>query len=189
MKRSIPVLLLLALSATASAEGFDYSYIQLNYANLDFDRINADGDGVGLSGSFALNSDWHVFGEYQTAGLDASIDATKLVAGAGYNTEISPLLDMYARLSFQSIDFDTPGPGSFDDSGFGLGVGVRYEANQEIELNAGIEYVDLGGSYDDTSVSIGGLYNFTDAFALGFGGSWGDETSSYMLSGRLYFGR
>jgi opacity protein-like surface antigen len=189
MKRSIPVLLLLALSATASAEGFDYSYLQLNYTNLDFDSINADGDGVGLSGSYALNSDWHVFGEFQTADLDFSVDSTKIVAGAGYNTEISPLLDMYARLSYQSIDLDDPGPGSFDYDGFGLGVGVRYEANQEIELNAGIEYLDFDGVGDDTSISIGGLYNFNDAFALGFGGSWGDETSSYMLSGRIYFGR
>ncbi len=189
MKRSIPVLLLLALSAHASAEGFDYSYLQLNYTNLDFDSINADGDGIGLSGSYALDPNWHVFGEYQTADLDFSVDSAKIVAGAGYNTAISPLLDIYARLSYQSIDLDVPGPGGFDDNGYGLGIGVRYEANQEIELNAGIDYVDFGGSYDDTNISIGGLYNFSDAFALGFGGSWGDETSSYTLSGRIYFDR
>ncbi|MCJ7590405.1 MAG: outer membrane beta-barrel protein, partial [Woeseiaceae bacterium] len=103
MFRSSLVLLLLVSAASASAEGFDYNYIQLNYGTIEFDDVNVDGDGVGLSRSFAINPDWHVFGAYQAAGLDFGIDATTFGAGIGYNTELSPVLDAYARFSYQYV--------------------------------------------------------------------------------------
>ena len=189
MNRSLFAVLLLVLSASASAEEFDYSYIQLDYANIDFDDINVDGDGLGLSGSFAINPDWHVFGGYQAAGLDFGIDATTFAAGIGYNTELTPVLDMFARLSYEYIELDAPGAGNFDENGYGFGVGIRFAATPEVELNAGIDYVDYGSGDDDTGFSAGGFYNFSDAFALGLGGSWSDEISTYTLSGRFYFGR
>ena len=188
MLRSSLVLLLLTLSVSASAEGFDYSYLQLNYSNLEIDDINVDGDGFGLSGSFAINPNWHVFGGYQDVGLDFGVDATGIAAGVGYNTTISPTVDMFARLSYQYVDFDTPGPGSLDDDGLGFGVGLRFAASPELEIDAGIDYVDFGNG-DDTAFSAGAIYNFNDAFSLGLGGSWGDNSTTYTLGGRIYFGK
>jgi len=124
MLRSSLVLLVLALSASANSQGFDYNYLQLDYGNLDFDDINADGDGVGLSGSFAINPDWHVFAGYQSAGLDRGIDVNAFNAGIGYNTEMSPTVDAYARFSYEYIDFDAPGGNGGDDSGLGFGIGM-----------------------------------------------------------------
>ena len=190
MNRSVFVVCLLALSTAAVAEDFDYSYLQLNYGTLEFDDINVDGDGLGLSGSYAISPDWHVFGGYQAVGLDFGVDVTTLGAGIGYNTELSPVVDMVARLSYQYVEFDAPGGGgNFDDSGLGLGIGIRFAASEEFELTAGIDYVDFGDGGDDTGFSAGGLYNFSDAFALGLGGSWSDDTSALVLSGRFYFGR
>lgn len=189
MFRSSLVLLLLVFTASASAEGFDYNYLQLNYGKIEFDDVNVDGDGFGLSGSFAISPDWHVFGAYQAAGLDFGIDATTIGAGIGYNTELSPVVDAYARLSYQYVDLDAGGGISADDSGLGFGVGIRFAVSKEVELNAGIDYVDFSDSGNDTGFSAGGLYNFTDAFSLGLGGSWSDDASSYTLSGRFYFGK
>jgi len=189
MNRSVFAFCLLAFSSTAIAEDFDYSYLQLDYGSFEFDDINVDGDGLGLSGSYAISPDWHVFGGYQAAGLDFGVDATTLAAGIGYNTELSPVLDMVARLSYQYVELDAPGGGNFDDSGLGFGIGIRFAASADLELTAGIDYVDFGDGSDDTGFSAGGLYNFTDAFALGLGGSWSDDTSALVLSGRFYFGR
>jgi hypothetical protein len=187
MLRSSLVLLVLALSASANSQGFDYNYLQLDYGNLDFDDINADGNGVGLSGSFAINPDWHVFAGYQSAGLDRGIDLNAFNAGIGYNTEMSPTVDAYARFSYEYVDFDAPGGN--DDSGLGFGIGMRFAASDVLEVDAAINYVDFGGNNgDDTAFSLGALYSFSDAFALGLGGSWGDDISSYTLSGRFYFG-
>ena len=189
MNRSVLAIALLALSTSASAEGFDYNYLQLGYGVIDFDDINADGDGLGLSGSYAINPDWHVFASYQGANLDFGVDATSFGLGIGYNTELSPVVDMVARLSYEYADIDTPGPGSFDDNGFGLGIGLRFAASEELEVEASIDYVDFGGGGDDTGFSLGALYNFSDSFALGLGGNWTDDASAYTLSGRVYFDR
>ena len=188
MFRSSLVLLILVFSASANAEGFDYSYLQLNYSTVDFDDINVDGDGLGLSGSFAINPDWHVFGGYQAAGLDFGVDVNTFAAGIGYNTEMSPVVDMFARLSYQYIEIDVPVFGSVDDNGIGFGVGLRFAASEQLELNAAIDYVDFSDSGDDTGFSAGALYEFSDAFSLGFGGSWSSDVSAYTLSGRFYFG-
>lgn len=188
MFRSSLVLLILTFSASVNAQGFDYNYLQLSYGNVEFDNINVDGDGLGLSGSYALNPDWHVFAGYEAAGLDFGIDATTFGAGVGYNTEMSPTIDMFARLSYQYVELDAPGISGADDSGLGLGVGLRFAASEELELSGGINYVDFGDGGDDTGFSAGLLYSFTEAFSLGLGGSWSDDASSYTISGRFYFG-
>lgn len=188
MLRSSLVLLLLAFSASASAEDFDYNYFSLSYGTIEFDDVNVDGDGFGLAGSYAINEDFHVFAGYEAAGLDFGIDATTLGAGIGWHTGLSPVVDLVANLSYQYLELDAPGAGSVDDSGLGLGIGLRFAASDEIELNAAINYVDLSDSGDDTGFGLAGLYKFTDAFSLGLGGNWSDDSSSYSLSGRFYFG-
>ncbi len=187
MLRSSLLALLLAFSSAASAEGFDYSYFEFGYGILNFDDIDADGDGFGLAGSYAINPDFHVFAAYQDAGLDFGVDASAFSAGIGYNTELTPTVDAVARLSYQYAEVDAPGLSSADDSGFGLGVGLRFEASDVLEIATGIDYVDLSDGGDDTSFGLGGLYSFSNNFDLGLAGSWSDDTSSYVLSGRFYF--
>jgi len=189
MLRSTLLIGLLAFSATASAEDFDYTWLSLGYGMVDFDDINVDGNGFGLDGSYAFNDDFHVFGRYEAINLDFGVDATTFSAGVGYNTEMSPTVDAFARLSYEYVEVDMPVFGSDDDSGFGFGVGLRFAAGPGVELNAGIDYFDYGSGGDDTALSLGGLYSFTPTFALGLAGSWGDDVSSYSISGRFYFGQ
>lgn len=188
MFRSFLVLILLTLSATASAE-FDYNYFEFTYANIEFDDIDVDGDGFGIGGSYELNDDVFVFGSYQGADLDFSVDATTFGIGVGYHTAMSEDVDLVANVSYQWVELDVPGFGDDDDDGFGLGVGLRYAVSREVEINAGISYVDFGDGGDDTALSAAALYNFTDAFTAGVGGSFGDDVSSIALIARLYFGK
>jgi len=189
MLRSSLVILVLALSASASAEDFDYSFLTIGYGVIDFDDINVDGDGLNIGGSYAISDTVHVSGGYQTADLDFGIDASTFNAGIAYNTSVSPVVDLIARLSYEWVEIKVPGFPSIDDNGFGLGVGLRFAASDTIELNAGISYVDLSDGGDDTAFGAAGIYNFSDAFALGLSGSWGSDVSVYALTGRLYFGR
>jgi hypothetical protein len=189
MLRSSLLVLVLVFSAASYAEEFDYSFIDLNYGILEIDDIDVDGDGFGLGGSFAINPDFHVFAGFQTAGLDFGVDVTTFEAGFGYNTELSPTVDAVAQLSYQYAEVDAPGFNSVDDSGFGLGVGLRFAASDLVEIFAGLEYVDFGDGGDDTGFNLGGFYSFTDAFDLGLSGTWSDDTSLYALTGRFYFGR
>ena len=189
MLRSSLLIGLLAFSATAGAQGFDYNWLSVGYGMVDFDDVNLDGDGFGIDGSYAINDDFHVFADYEMVDLDFGVDATTFSAGIGYNTEMSPTVDAFARLSYEYVEVDMPILGSDDDTGFGFGVGLRFAASPDVELNAGIDYVDYGSGGDDTALALGGLYSFTPSFALGLAGSWGSDVSSYSLSGRFYFGQ
>lgn len=189
MQRSTLALALLALSASASAADFDYNYLSLGYGNIEYDDIDVDGDAIGVDGSYALSSNFHVFGGYAMADLDFGVDATEFGAGVGYNTSVSPTVDLVARLSYQYLEVDVPDFGSEDENGIGLGVGFRFAATEQFEIDADIDYVDLGDAGDETTFGLGGLYSFTNAFAVGLGGNWSDDASAYTLSGRFYFGR
>ena len=188
MLRSSLVIALIAFSASASAEGFDYNYFSIGYGTMEFDNVNVDGDGFNVGGSFAINQSYHVFAGYSTADLDAGVDATEFGAGIGWHTSLTDAVDLVAGLSYEYVELDAPAVSGIDDSGFGLGIGLRFAASEMLELNAGIDYVDLSDSGDDTGFSVGGLYDLTDAFSIGLGGSWSDDVSSYTLSGRFYFG-
>lgn len=189
MLRSSLLVLILVFSAASYAEDFDYSYVDFSYGILNIDDLDVDGDGFGLGGSFAVNQDVHVFAGFQNAGLDFGVDVTTFAAGIGYNTELSPTVDAFARLSYQYAEVDASGFDSVDDSGLGFGVGLRFAASDVLEIEAGIEYVDFGDGGDDTGFGLGGFYKLTDVFDLGLSGSWSDDTSTYALTGRWYFGR
>ena len=189
MLRSSLLFLLLALSATASAEEFDYNWLGFGYGTIDFDNTNLDGDQLGIDGSFAFHEDFHAFASYEVADLDFGFDSTSFNIGVGYNTELSDVVDAWARLSFEYLDFDGPGGGGNDDNGYGFGVGLRFAATPQVELNGAIEYVDFSDFGDDTALVLGGLYSFTPQFALGFLGKWGDDLTTYTLFGRFYWGK
>jgi long-subunit fatty acid transport protein len=188
MLRSSLIILLLAFSASASAEDFSYDYVFLGYGNVELDSVNVDGNGYSLGGSYGFTDSIHGFASYETADLDFSVDTTRYNFGVGYNTSVSDAVDMFARLSYEYLEFDVPGVGSVDDSGYGLSVGARFAASAKLELDAAVNYVDYGDG-DDTGFEVGGLYNFSDAFALGLAAEWSDEFTTYALTGRFYFGR
>lgn len=186
MKRVL-VLALFALgfAGTANAE-FNYNFIQATYGQVDFDDFNVDGDNLGFDASLALTPEFHLFAGADFADLDFNVDATSFEAGVGWNNALTPIVDLVARASFQSVDVETPA-GDADDTGLGLGVGLRINATDLLELNVGVEYVDLGDSGDNTSLSGAALFNVSERFAVGFVGEFDDDVELYSIAGRLYF--
>lgn len=191
MLRSFAVLLLCVFSASVYADGFSYNSITASYGQIDFDNLNADGDIIGIGGSAAIGESFFAFANYGVSDIDdgiVSIDVDSWNAGIGYHMPMSDSVDLVSRLSYEYLDVSVPGFGSADDNGFGLGVGIRYAANEQFEINAGISYVDLSDSGNDTSLSAGFLYNFTENFSVGVEGDWGDDATAYNIGGRFYFG-
>jgi len=190
MLRSTLVILLLAFSTAVSAEGFNYNYVSVGYGytDVDVDDINEGGDGFILGGSFAYDDRLHAFAGYKDAEMNSVVDVTQWNIGIGYNTSLSDTLDMFARLSYESLDFNVPDPLS-DDSGYGFSVGTRVRAGNQIELSAAVNYVDYNDFGDDTGIEIGVLYDFYNSWALGLLGEWSDDVSAFTITGRYYFGQ
>jgi len=189
MLRLSLISLILAFSASANADDFDYNFLTLGYGSVDFDDVGVDGSGFTLGGSYAMTDSYYAFFDYSAASLDAGIDATLWGAGFGYHRALSDQVDLVAKLSYEYVELDIPLAGSFDDSGLGLAVGVRYAQSEKLELNAGINYVDFSDGGDDTGFELGALYSINDAYSVGLSGAWSDNVSMYTLSGRFHFGK
>ena len=192
MKRSIVVFSLMAMSGLAFADGFSYTYLQASYGTVDVDNISVDGDGFGLSGSYGITDELNIIAGVQAADFDTIGDAKDWSVGLGVHTSITDLMDVTGSVSYVDTEFEPLGGPTFSDDGFALAVGLRANVASMIEVNAGVTYVDLSTGGDDTSFGGGALYNFTDMFSVGLSAKWeerfGDDTATYSLSGRIYFG-
>ncbi len=188
LRKSLGILLLVA--ATPAVADISYNYIDLGVQRIELDVPGADvdGDGFVIGGSFEIAEDWFVQAGFGTADLDFGIDLDQTVLGLGYKSSISETNDVFATVNYIRAEVSATGLGSADDDGFGISVGVRGMLTENFELNGSIGYIDLDESGDSTSVTAGGLYNFTETFAVGFNIDVDEDIVSYGILGRFYFG-
>jgi hypothetical protein len=188
----------------ALAQGPRYSFVEAGWQNIELEDDGTfgedlDGDGLAVGASFAVTDMLHIFASYGDSdfdlnvfGIDVNVGQNTLAAGAGLNFDVSETVDIVGQLAYvdAEIEVDVPGfgSGSEDESGYGLAVGVRGMVTEDFELNAWINYVDLGDDASDTTFSFGGVYNFTPVFALQAGMSFGDDVNSIGVGARLSFG-
>lgn len=170
--RRIAVLVLVSLPAVAAGQAdpdFSYTYVQgsvLSSELNDVGPLDADGDGIGVSGSFAVTPRYHVFGAYQDEGFDFDLDRTILQIGAGYAYPLDADFELVGRLSYVEADIDTPGP-DFSADGFEIEGGIRGRFTARAEFDAGIRYIDLDDS--DTALFFDGRFFLQPNLAVGGG--------------------
>jgi hypothetical protein len=198
MKPILTVILAVALAVPGMtrAAGMSYSYIEAGYAEteLELDSVDLDGDGYRVSGSLAIAPTYHIVVDYSTAELEVEnfnidVDIDTISIGFGYNRPVSERADVIGRILYVDSSVDVDGPffgGSGDDSGLGMQFHLRGQVMERLEVEGGIDYVDVGD--DDTSLIVEGRYFLTDALALGAGLRFGDDTTSYGVSLRFNFG-
>ncbi len=184
--------IVLLFAAPAMADTPSFNFFQAGYQAVDLDvggGQDVDGDGWTLGGSYELSDEWFVYAGYSDTGFDFRVDLTQLQAGVGWKSDISNNTNVFARASYVNAEVDAPGFNSFDESGFGLGVGIRSNVTDLIELYGEISYVDLGSGADGTEIGGGIFFNLKSNFALGLGASTDDDVTSYGATARFYFGK
>jgi opacity protein-like surface antigen len=197
MLRSTLLVILFAFSGVAIADDFKYTSASVGYTNAEFDiasGVDIEGDLIGISGSAAIGESFFGFASYAQGdiednfGLGISGDLDMGNIGFGYHMPLSETVDLITSLSYEFIEVSDAG-GSEDENGLGFGVGMRFAATDNVEINGGINYVDYGTIFGDrTSLDAVFLYNFTENFTVSVGGEWGDDLTQYTVGGRYYFG-
>jgi hypothetical protein len=180
----------LSIAGPALAEGgFDYSYVELGYVKSEIDDLDIDGDGPGLRGSYEFTENFHAFAAYTDQDFDFDVSATTLEVGAGLAWPLNPNLDVVGTVSYIKGEIDVPFFGEFDDDGFALGAGLRARVVEKLELTGGLKHASFDEAGDDTTFGAGGRYFFTDMFAAGVDVDFDDDGTTWMLGGRLSFGK
>lgn len=166
---------------------FSYNYVELAYDESDFEIGGGeiDGDGLTLSGSFEIAQDWHAYVSYGSADLDFGIDMDTWAIGAGYALPLKQDLDLYGRVLYINSEFDFPGFGDDEEDGLGLQLRIRARVANDLEVEGGIQHVDVGES--DTSLQAGARYHFTDAFSAGIGITFGGDADGIGINARFSF--
>ena len=188
MVRSVLLIVLFAFSATAGAEGLGYNYLQGSYgtASIDDSVIDVDGDGFGISGSFAFANNFHASAEYQTLGMDFGVDLNVLEVAFGYHTSLSENLDFTAQLGFLNAEIDAGAGGSVEDDGLLAGIGLRAAMTDRVELYGGLDYIDFD-SEGETRFNAGFLFGITDTITAGAEASIWEDINVYQLNVRFDF--
>lgn len=150
-----------------------------------FVDVNAqDGDGVRFRGSYALGESFYFFGDY--ASTDIKVDAlvtndqgtfpasdefdlTTIRGGFGYHYGVGFSTDIYAEISFDSVDYDF---GSFAGESFdtdakdpGAALGMRHMLNDDWEVR-------VNGRYSSHAVVDLNTLEFDSGSFFGVGFSW-----------------
>ena len=125
-----------------------------------FVDVNAkDGDGVRFRGSYAIGKSFYFFGDYGSTDIDVDalvtndqgsfaasdeFDLTTIRGGFGYHYGIGFSTDIYAEISYDSVDYDF---GSFAGESFdthakdaGVALGIRHMLNDDWEVRANGRY-------------------------------------------------
>ena len=203
MLRSILVTLLIVLSTSVNAQGINYNYVQGSYGRVDLDGplFDVDGEGFGLSASFAIDENFYVFGEYQAADSDFVGDLDLMELGVGYHTDISPNMDVYANLGY--LEFETygggggggcpigvactSGGGAGDNDALAVGLGLRGAVSEAVELFGGIDYIEFDDSHNETRANAGFVLRLTEKMGVGLKATFWDDVNIYQFNARFYF--
>jgi hypothetical protein len=165
---------------------FNYTYVELSYDETEYDIAAAeiDGDGFTVTGSFEINEEWHAVASYGIADLDFGIDLDTWSAGVGYVFPLREDIDLYGRVLYVNLDADL-GPFDRDDDGLALQFRVRMLVADQVEVEGGIQYVDIEES--DASLQVGARYYFTEEFSAGLNLNVAGDNDGIGVNARFSF--
>jgi hypothetical protein len=188
--RNLLVAALAAVATPALADGLDYTYLEGRYSSLDVD--GEDGDGFGIRGSYAINDNLYILGQYGSADFDfLNTEATELRVGGGFHMPVQDGVDFVAELNWErtDVELDNPFPPfgriEGDDNGVALSGGLRGMVTDKFELNGKVRYIDYG-DVDDTVLGLGAKYGINDRWSVVGEYETGD-TDAITLGVRLTF--
>ena len=208
--------------AAESSSDLSYTYFEVHHVGLDIDgykegssvrdriRDLDNGDGWGVSGSFAVNDSFFVFADYadtdgdvsykNNAGLviPRSSSAKKLDLGLGWHRALDDATDLvlsggYTDLDLGKFRIGNTGHGGVhdlkDDSsdGYFLGAGVRAQLTSWLEGGLGARYTDFGGGDDNFSGVANLMAEITPNIGVNVGVDIGDQLATWTAGLRYSF--
>ena len=162
---TISSIALAGLINTAQANNFNYNYIEGGYSSFNQEGLDGAFD---IGGSYDVADNINIIANFaktdiEGAGIEG--DITDLEVGIGYHTPIADETDLTADLTYIKAEAEVNHV-SEEDTGYGIGVGVRHKFSNEIEGKARISHKKFDEA-KSTALTVGGLYNINEALSAG----------------------
>jgi hypothetical protein len=177
--------------SAVAAEDISYNLLEVSYVSNEIEAFGLDGSGLGVSGSLEFNE--RVFGFASLVGADydqgSDLSTTAVSVGVGFAWPLGGgNVDLVSGVAYERLRLHVDGAGNATEEGFSLNTGLRGRVGESLELAGGVKYIDFGDGLDDFTLSAGGRYYFTPAFAAGIDVSDNDDGTAWMVSLRYDFG-
>lgn len=180
MRKTLLVAILAAAPHAHAAE-LKWSGIKAGVLSVDYDQIQADGEGGGIAGSIAAGEIAYVSGSAVGYTIEnTSIHVTKTAFGLGAHTNFATDTAIYGELGFWSDEVDY-GYYTFEDDGTAIGFGVRHMPNDHLELNAGFTRFSSDGDSSD-SLGVGLRVYATENVYIGAGFADGEHATTTTVA-------
>lgn len=194
------LLLGIVANPASAQEEVRYSWFEISYVAQDVDRLGSqtdilnqqtvdidaqDGNGIRFRGSVGTWNNFYTFVDFASSDIDLSavvtnpigmfpaedeFDFTSIRAGLGYRIPLNYRTDLYAEVSYDSVDLDF---GSFAGENFdtdaqdvGGALGIRAMLGDNLELRAYGRYTNVG---DVDLNNPAGAFDADTPFGVGFG--------------------
>jgi len=183
---------LLPVMALADASNFDY--VEGGYLTGKIGGV--DVHGWGIAGRAQVAERFFVQGAYSDVNLNETIpgfrfDSDGYIIGVGYIFGENSTASVYGTVSYVEIrDRARVGIDRFRDryDGYDLGLGVRINLIDDVELKLGVNHTDLGRDGGDATVPSAELvYQFTPQLAGVASYSRNSDDGMLGLGFRFYF--
>ncbi|MAO66900.1 MULTISPECIES: outer membrane beta-barrel protein [Idiomarina] len=178
MKKTLIAIALIGTSTSALADSPNWNKLQASYIDTDIETpIDEDisMDGYAVSGSLSLNESIFILANFDSVGDESEfgdVDLDSLNAGIGFNHGITESTDIFATVTYEKLELvgsvDDIGSESFDESGYGAGLGVRSMLTDFFELSVKADYLDID---DENAIryDASAFFHLTENLSLGVG--------------------
>ncbi len=156
----------LGLPMIASAD-YSYSYAE---AGFRYGELASDsGDGFDLKVNFLLGGPLYFAANIDEIEYDNDLQLDRFGLGIGAHFNAFENGDLYGVLSYEDLEFDIPGATDFDDKGWGLEIGARYQLDDTWEFKVAGDYVDYENKINELEslhFIATAIYSLSNSYAL-----------------------
>lgn len=167
---------------------YDFVDLGLTFGEVDTAGSDVDFSTFAVGGSWGFHDNFALFASLGAGEIDTlgDIDTTEMSIGINPHFPIAENLDIVIPIALEWADFDA-GAFSDDDTGYSVGVGVRWLIDPAWEFGAGFKHIDIFDG-DEQTVGANIRWHLNHLFSLGLGGEFGDDTSAVLFNARFTFG-
>ncbi|TQV74047.1 outer membrane beta-barrel protein [Aliikangiella marina] len=180
------------LSLNAAAETPTFNYVKVGFTEQDPEYIGVEQSGFEVAGAYDLDKEYYIAGKYISTS-DDNLDSVRGTIGVGYKMDLTDDTLMFFQIDYAAIEFDQTNAGTFDESGFQVGLGFRSYVSDSFEVNGVINYLDAGkvddtfGDFNQTFIQLGGEYYMNDEFSIYADYEYDSDASRYAVGVKYSF--